>query len=92
MFRNEATLHSISLFGIRKLRTEKVRPTVLYFMECLFPDPENLVTPKNPLQTNANIQELDKLFRDKTYKEAMIALNNYSIHTVLKDTRMLRQY
>ena len=57
---------------------QEARDAVLYFMECLFPDPENLVVPKNPLNNNANIEELDKLFRNKTYKEAIMALNAYT--------------
>jgi len=57
---------------------KEARDAVLHFMECLFPDPENLVVPKNPLVRDTNVEELDKLFKGKSYKEGMIALNAYT--------------
>ncbi|MCT4624978.1 MAG: GNAT family N-acetyltransferase [Schleiferiaceae bacterium] len=57
---------------------KEARDAVLHFMECLFPDKENLVTPKTPLVGEGNIEELDKLFKGKDYKEGMIALNAYT--------------
>lgn len=56
----------------------EARDAVLHCMECLFPDTESLVTPKHPLVSKADVEELDRLFKGKSYKEAMIALNAYT--------------
>lgn len=56
----------------------EARDAVLHFMECLFPDKDNLVVPKQPLLPSADPSPLDELFKGKSYKEGMIALNAYT--------------
>ena len=71
---------------------KEARDAVLYFMECLFPDPDNLVIPKNPLVSDTNVEELDKLFRGKSYKEAMQALNTYTRHREERVPPLIKNY
>lgn len=57
---------------------KEARDAVLHFMECLFPDNDHLVVPKKPLLPTTDAAELDELFKGKSYKEGMIALNAYT--------------
>ena len=51
------------------------RNMILHFLKMHFPDIENLVTPIHPLITNANEEEMDKLFTLETFKENYKILN-----------------
>ncbi len=48
---------------------KRARNLILYFMEKHFSDNENLVTPKEPLDTQIDREEMQRIFTGKTYKE-----------------------
>lgn len=51
------------------------RNMILYFLNKYFPDPEKLVYPINPLETNTDITQMEELFVGKTFKEDYRILN-----------------
>ena len=48
---------------------KRARNLILYFLEKHFPDKENLVTPKEPLQTDINVEELKQIFTGESYMD-----------------------
>jgi hypothetical protein len=52
---------------------QKARSMILYFLKRHFSDPDNLVTPLEPVQIDVNEEEMKKLFRGWRYKD------NYTI-------------
>jgi hypothetical protein len=48
---------------------------ILYFIHKYFHDHDNLVTPINPLQTNTDVEAMEKLFVGETYKDDYKILN-----------------
>jgi len=48
---------------------QRARNLILYFLEKHFPDNENLVIPKEPLQTNIDVKEMKHIFTGETYME-----------------------
>lgn len=48
---------------------QRARNLILYFMEKHFPDNENLVSPKEPLDTMIDREEMEKIFTGKNYLE-----------------------
>jgi hypothetical protein len=48
----------------------EARNLILHFFEKFFNDPDNLVTPKNPMKYTTDFEALDKLFEGKEYNEA----------------------
>jgi hypothetical protein len=70
----------------------EARDAVLHFMECLFPDTDNLVVPKQPLLPATDLKQLDELFKGKTYKEGMIALNAYTKHREERVPPLIKNY
>lgn len=66
------------LFGKVTMYPSYVQPCrdmILYFMHKHFPDKDNLVEPITPLQTNTDIEEMERLFIGKDYKEDFKILN-----------------
>ncbi len=53
----------------------EARNMILYFINKYFPDPDHLVTPVHPLQTNTNEEEMEKLFSSNDYKADYKILN-----------------
>lgn len=53
------------------------RDMILGFMHKHFPDPDNLVTPIEPLPTNAEAPEIQKRFTADDYKEDFKILNHF---------------
>ena len=53
----------------------EARNMILYFINHYFPDPEQLVTPVIPLETNTNYEKMTSLFTGKDYKEDYKVLN-----------------
>jgi len=51
------------------------RNMILYFMNKHFPDPENLVVPRNPLQTGMDTEAMSRLFKGEDYREDYKILN-----------------
>ena len=51
------------------------RNMILYFMHKHFPDKDKLVTPITPLETNTDIEQMQKLFNGKSFKEDYKILN-----------------
>lgn len=51
------------------------RNMILYFLSKHFPDPDNLVTPIKPLETNMNISELKEMFTSDCFKDDYKILN-----------------
>jgi len=45
------------------------RNMILYFLNSQFPDNENMITPKEPLELGIDIKKMENLFSGKTYKE-----------------------
>ena len=45
------------------------RNMILYFLHKYFPDPENLITPKNPLLKPADLEHLAHIFNGGSYQE-----------------------
>lgn len=54
---------------------KEARNMILYFLNKHFPDPDMLVRPISPLETNMNIEELEAFFNGKTFKEDYRILN-----------------
>ncbi len=52
------------------------RNMILFFMNKHFPDPEHLVTPRNPLQTGMDTESLSRLFCGNDYREDYRILNH----------------
>ncbi len=48
---------------------QRARNLILYFLEKHFPDNENLVTPKKPMKTNMDRQEMESIFTGSGYDE-----------------------
>ena len=48
---------------------QRARNLILYFLEKHFPDDEDLVIPKEPLDTRMDREEMSRIFTGKTYKE-----------------------
>jgi hypothetical protein len=48
---------------------KRARNLILYFLEKHFPDNENLVTPKEPLQTDINVEEMKQIFTGESYMD-----------------------
>ena len=48
---------------------QRARNLILFFMEKHFSDEEKLVTPKEPLDTRMDRDEMNRIFTGKTYKE-----------------------
>jgi hypothetical protein len=48
---------------------QRARNLLLYFLEKHFPDKENLVVPKEPLDTNMDIKEMEKIFDGTNFME-----------------------
>lgn len=46
----------------------EARNMILYFINKYFPDPDNLVVPVHPLQTNTDIKKMEELFSHHHYK------------------------
>ncbi|HCC51923.1 MAG TPA: hemolysin [Porphyromonadaceae bacterium] len=53
----------------------KARDMLLYFLNLHFPDKDGLVTPIHPLETNADEEELAKLFHHNNFREDYKVLN-----------------
>ena len=51
------------------------RDMILYFLKKHFPDKENLVWPRTPLQTDTDIKEMEQLFQSDDFKENYKILN-----------------
>jgi len=49
---------------------QSARNLILYFFEKYFPDPDELVRPKNPMPYTADSARLVELFSDKSYEDA----------------------
>lgn len=56
---------------------QEARNMILYFLQKYFPDPENLVIPKDPMELNMDIPKLDKILKGKDYKEDYKVLSHY---------------
>lgn len=54
---------------------KECRDMLLYFMHKHFPDPDHLVRPINPLHTGLDIEEMQKLFSESSFKEDYKILN-----------------
>ena len=54
---------------------KEARNMILYFMQKHFPDPDELITPKTPLETNTDLEKMTELFKGKTFKEDYKVLN-----------------
>lgn len=51
------------------------RNMILYFLHKHFPDTENLVTPRSPLDTHTDVAAMEQLFTGETFKEDYKILN-----------------
>lgn len=51
------------------------RNMILYFLNKHFPDPDQLVYPINPIETNINFTQMETLFNGKNFKEDYKVLN-----------------
>lgn len=51
------------------------RNMILYFMQKHFPDPDKLITPIVPLVTNTDTEQMNDLFKGKTFNEDYKILN-----------------
>lgn len=51
------------------------RNMILYFLNKHFPDPQQLVTPIEPLITGTDVEQMEKLFGGKTFREDYKVLN-----------------
>lgn len=54
---------------------QECRDMILYFMHKHFPDPDRLVTPINPLQTNVDNEAMSRLFCGENFKDDYRILN-----------------
>ena len=48
---------------------QEARNMIIYFLRTYFPDPENLITPREPLDLKMDIDKLNKTFSGNNYKE-----------------------
>ncbi len=55
--------------------SHECRDMILYFLNRHFPDPDNLVTPITPLQTDTDTKEMESLFTGTTFAEDYRILN-----------------
>ena len=55
--------------------SQEGRNMILYFLNKHFPDPDHLVWPRYPLQTNTNEEKMSKLFIHDDFKEDYKILN-----------------
>lgn len=53
------------------------RDFLLYFMKHFFPDPDQLATPKYPLEQDYNEKEFEKLLKGLDFKDGFKVLNQY---------------
>jgi hypothetical protein len=53
----------------------EARDMILYFLSKHFPDPDLLITPVHPLQTNPDLDRMKSLFRSNNFKENYKILN-----------------
>ncbi|MDR0431254.1 MAG: GNAT family N-acetyltransferase [Tannerellaceae bacterium] len=53
----------------------QARDMILHFLRVHFPDPDGLITPIHPLETNPDLDKMDALFHSDNYKENYKALN-----------------
>ncbi len=53
------------------------RNLILYFLMKYFPDPDQLIWPKKPLDTEANISKLGKILNGRDYQEDYKKLSQY---------------
>ncbi|SFT90973.1 Acetyltransferase (GNAT) domain-containing protein [Lishizhenia tianjinensis] len=56
---------------------KECRDFLLHFMHHYFPDKENLLSPKHPLQTEGNDAEYAALLKDLDFKDGFKVLNQY---------------
>ena len=54
---------------------KEARNMILYFMQKHFPDKDNLMRPIVPLETNTDIDKMERLFNGKNFKEDYKILN-----------------
>lgn len=54
---------------------EECRNMILYFLHKHFPDPDRLVTTINPLVTNTDVEAMQRLFPNDTFKDDYKVLN-----------------
>lgn len=47
----------------------EARNLILHFIHQQFPDPDNLITPITPLETNTDISEMNQIFTGSSFKE-----------------------
>ena len=55
---------------------QEARNMILYFLGLHFPDPERLITPIYPLQTNMDMEKMKTLFHYNDFKENYKVLNH----------------
>jgi len=55
--------------------SREARNMILYFLNKYFPDPDNLVRPFHPLETNTDISAMEALFKGGSFKEDYKILN-----------------
>jgi hypothetical protein len=48
---------------------QEARNLILFFLQKYFPDPEQLITPKEPLDLNMNLPKIKKIIDGKEYQE-----------------------
>lgn len=53
----------------------EARNMILYFLNLHFPDPDNLITPVHPLQTDTDMEKMKELFPHDNFKENYKVLN-----------------
>jgi hypothetical protein len=53
----------------------EARDMILYFLSKHFPDPDHLITPIDPLQTNPDLDRMRRLFHSDNFKENYKILN-----------------
>ena len=53
----------------------EARNLILFFLDKYFKDRENLITPIHPLETQMNVENLEKIFSKNTYKDDYRILN-----------------
>ena len=68
------------------------RNMILYFIHKYFHDHDNLVTPINPLQTNTDVEAMEKLFVGETYKDDYKILNTNVRETGLNIPPLINAY
>lgn len=48
---------------------QEARNLILFFLQKYFPDPDQLITPKDPLDLNMNLKKIKKIINGKEYQE-----------------------